>query len=117
MTTYYDTVLLDANLNKISMIIFDYYTVDSYTTWYGYIFNDTSDNIDECKITTESTYAGMLYVTGGGVTGFSLVPSSWDTAPNLGVVISGGTTPIALRIFISGGSLSGLQNIPVYISK
>ena len=118
LTTYNDTILLDNELNRVSNILVDYYIKDSYIMWNGYIFNDTVNSIDNCKVVTTSTYDGVFAVSGGAITGYNTITSSLDTTHNLGVISGGSMLPIVLRVCISGGSpLDGLQTAPLYITK
>ena len=113
-----DTILVDKDLNRVNSISVDYYIKDTYVTWVGYIYNDTTNNIDDCKISTSSTFGGVFSVSGGGITGYQSVTSNWDTTCSIGPVISGGTKEVIVRTFIAdGSSLTGFQAAPLYILK
>jgi hypothetical protein len=118
MPIYYDVVLADQNLNRVTSVPVDYYIKDTIVTWSGFIYNDTDIDIVDCRVATSSLYDGVFSISGGGITGFSSITSNWDTTYSLGPILSGGLMPIVLNIFISGGSsLDGLQTAALYISR
>lgn len=118
MTTYNDVVLLDKDSNRISCVPFDYYVMDGYIVWSGYIFNDTDNDINNCKIFVAAGYENVFAVSGGDLTNYTTVTSNMDTTCNFGTIAHNTMEPINLQICISGGSsLSGLQTIPLYITK
>jgi hypothetical protein len=84
--------------------------------WAGYVYNDTTTNISDCKITTISGYDGVFSISGGGVTGYRAVTSNWGTTCSIGAINSSGIVPILLNMCITGG-ISGFQAVPLYISK
>ena len=111
-------MLVDQNLNRVSSILIDYYIKDSYIIWVGNVYNTTSTDFVDCKITTTPTFEGVFFISGGGVTGYVPITSDLDTTCSLGTIVSGGIEPILLQIHISGGSsLAGLQVAPLYITK
>jgi len=118
MPNYNEVVLTDVSLNRVTSIPVDYYIKDTTVIWSGLIYNSTEIDVVDCRIATSSLYDGVFSVSGGGVTGFQPVTSNWESTCTIGNIISGGTIPILLSIFISGGSsLDGLQTAGLYISR
>lgn len=116
MTTYNDVILADRNLNNVTSIPIDYYTIASYVLWEGCIYNDTVISIVNCLVSTSDAYVGMVSISGGGVVGYQEVTSDLNATCTLGAVPSGDALQIIMRICITGG-LTGCQSVPLYISK
>jgi|SRR3972149_169030 len=118
MTTYNDVILIDQSLNRISCIPIDYYIKDEYITWSGYIFNDTDNEIIDCRILTTSVFDGVFTISGGDLTEYTDITSDLDTTCNIGTIPSNSIEAINLRVYISGGSsLVGSQFASLYITK